>query len=200
MPRVRLQGGTGSRATQKLRDGNYHTLTPRLLVIRPMPGTWSARSWSRKRILALQQRSSLRRGPGFLQTQACKTSADHLTKRSASQKPEGYHVHQGHPRRQKALVQPSPATHLGGSHLSPQLGGSPEPETIFSDNKKGEGNFSLPRLHPRGPRHPAPVLWGTGSGPSSVWATALRVLGWSGWQEDRPDWRPVAWEATFAIR
>lgn len=76
------------------------------------------------------------------------------------------------------------------------------PEIILSNNKKGEGKFSLPRLHSRGPRHPAPCPLGLGSGPSSVWATALRPLlslGWSGRQENEPDWRPTAWEAASAI-
>lgn len=201
VPRVKLQGDTGSRATHKLRDSNYHALAPRLLVTRPMPGMWSARSWSRKRILALQQRSSLSRGFGFLQIQEQQTSADHLTKGSASQEPESPCGSETSSRTEgQGLWSSRPQPHgLGRSHLSPQLGGSPVPETVLSDNKKGEGKFSFPRLYSRGPWHPAPYPLGSGSEPSSVWATALRVLGWSGRQENKPDWRPTAWEAASAI-
>ena len=72
------------------------------------------------------------------------------------------------------------------------------PETILSDNKKGEGKFSSQTILQRSSASCSLPL-GLGSGPSSVWATALRVLGWSGRQENKPDWRPTTWEVASTI-
>ena len=168
VPSVRLQGDTGSRATHKLGDSNYHALTPRLLVTRPMPGTWSARSWSRKRILALQQRSSLSRGSGFLQIQEQQTSADHLTKGSASQKPESHHVDQRHPRGQKDKGSgPAVPNHTAWEgHTSAHNWEAAQCQRLYCLTiKRGKENSLFPDYIPEVLGILLPVLWGWALGP-----------------------------------